>query len=121
MFGGRDDRRGGNPIAMLAVTLLAPIAASLIQMAVSRSREYEADRGAAELVGSGESLATALEKIEYTSPSNVRWRSRPPRPRHYIHNPLAEAHSRSGDGGGMAKLFSTHPPTQERIRRLRSM
>ena len=119
MFGGRDNR-GGNPLAMIAVALLAPIAASLIQMAVSRSREYEADRGAAELVGSGESLATALEKIEHLAKQRPMAIS-PAQASHYIHNPLAEAHSKQGDGGGMAKLFSTHPPTQERIRRLRAM
>jgi heat shock protein HtpX len=120
MFGGRDDRRNGNPIALLAVSLLAPIAASLIQMAVSRSREYEADRGAAALIGSGEPLARALEKIEviaHQRPMPVA----PAQASHYIHNPLAEARSSRGEGGGMAKLFSTHPPTQERIRRLRAM
>jgi heat shock protein HtpX len=120
MFGGRDRRDGGNPIAMLAVALLAPIAASLIQMAVSRSREYEADRGAAELIGSGEPLARALEKIEVLakrSPMAIQ----PAQASHYIHNPLAEARSSHGQGGGMAKLFSTHPPTQERIRRLRTI
>jgi heat shock protein HtpX len=119
MFGGRD-RRDGNPIAMLAVAILAPIAASLIQMAVSRSREYEADRGAAELIGSGEPLARALEKIEHLAKQRPMAIS-PAQASHYIHNPLAEAHSRRGDGGGMAKLFSTHPPTQERIRRLREI
>jgi heat shock protein HtpX len=119
MFGGRD-RRSGNPLAMLAVAILAPIAASLIQMAVSRSREYEADRGAAELIGTGEPLATALEKIEVLAKRHPMAIS-PAQASHYIHNPLAEAHSAHGDGGGMAKLFSTHPPTQERIRRLRTM
>lgn len=119
MFGGRD-RRSGNPLAMLAVAILAPIAASLIQMAVSRSREYEADRGAAELIGTGEPLATALEKIEVLAKQRPMAIA-PAQASHYIHNPLAEAHSARGDGGGMAKLFSTHPPTQERIRRLRAM
>ncbi len=91
MFGGRD-RRSGNPIGMLAMALLAPIAASLIQMAVSRSREFEADRGAAELLGSGESLARALEKIEviaHQRPMAVA----PAQAQAYIHNPLAEARS----------------------------
>ncbi|MDJ0768393.1 MAG: zinc metalloprotease HtpX [Ilumatobacter sp.] len=116
MFGGRD-RRSGNPIAMLAVALLAPIAASLIQMAVSRSREYEADRGAAELLGSGEPLARALQRIEAIAaqrPMAVQ----PAQAQAYIHNPLAEARSSRGGGPNMAKLFSTHPPTDERIRRL---
>jgi heat shock protein HtpX len=120
MFGGRDRREGGNPLAMLAVAILAPIAASLIQMAVSRSREYEADRGAAELIGTGEPLASALEKIEVLAKQRPMAIA-PAQASHYIHNPLAEAHSRQGDGGGMAKMFSTHPPTQERIRRLRAM
>jgi len=114
MFGGR--RRGGNPIVVLAVSILAPIAASLIQMAVSRSREFEADRGAAELLGSGESLAHALQKIEAIAtqrPMAVQ----PAQASHYIHNPLAEARG-SGQSGQFAKLFSTHPPTDERIRRL---
>jgi len=115
MFGGRD-RRGGNPIVVLAVSILAPIAASLIQMAVSRSREYEADRGAAELIGGGEPLARALQKIEVIAtqrPMAVQ----PAQASHYIHNPLAEARS-GGQSGNFAKLFSTHPPTDERIRRL---
>jgi heat shock protein HtpX len=119
MFGGRD-RRGSNPIAMLAVAILAPVAASLIQMAVSRSREYEADRGAAELIGGGEPLARALEKIEHLAKQRPMAIS-PAQASHYIHNPLAEARSSHGEGGGMAKLFSTHPPTQERIRRLREI
>ncbi len=112
MFGGRDRRDGGNPIVMLAVA----IAASLIQMAVSRSREYEADRGAAELIGSGEPLARALQKIEAIAaqrPMAVQ----PAQASHYIHNPLAEARGGS-QGNNFARLFSTHPPTDERIRRL---
>ena len=115
MFGGRD-RRGGNPIVMLAVAIVAPIAASLIQMAVSRSREFEADRGAAELIGSGEPLARALQKIEAIAiqrPMAVQ----PAQASHYIHNPLAEARGGT-QGNNFAKLFSTHPPTDERIRRL---
>jgi len=118
MFGGRD-RRNGNPIGMLAMALLAPIAASVIQMAVSRSREFEADRGAAELLGSGQSLATALEKIEviaHQRPMAIA----PAQAQAYIHNPLAEARSSRG-GPNLAKLFSTHPDTAERIRRLRAI
>ena len=103
---------------MLVVSLIAPIAASLIQMAVSRSREYEADRGAAELIGSGRPLASALQKIEAIAtqrPMAVQ----PAQASHYIHNPLAEARSsRGGQQNNFAKLFSTHPPTDERIRRL---
>lgn len=116
MFGGRD-RRGGNPLVLLAVAIVAPVAASLIQMAVSRSREFDADRGAAELLGSGEPLARALQKIEALAtqrPMVVQ----PAQASHYIHNPLAEARGRGGQAGSFAKLFSTHPPTDERIRRL---
>jgi heat shock protein HtpX len=120
MFGRRDDR-DSNPLAMLLVALVAPIAASMIQMAVSRSREFEADRGAAELLGSGQSLADALRKIEaiaHQRPMAVQ----PAQASHYIHNPLAEARSsRGGQANSMAKLFSTHPPTEERIRRLLAM
>ena len=115
MFGGRD-RRDSNPFAMLAVALLAPIAASLIQMAVSRSREYEADRGAAELIGSGAPLARALQRIEAIATQRPMAVA-PAQAQAYIHNPLAEARQ-SGGGPNMAKLFSTHPPTDERIRRL---
>ena len=119
MFGGgRDDEDRPNPIAMLLVSLLAPIAASLIQMAVSRSREFEADRGAAELLGTGRNLANALERIEVLAvqrPMAVA----PAQAQAYIHNPLAEA--RSSQGKQMARLFSTHPATDERVRRLRTM
>jgi len=115
--GGRDDEDRPNPIAMLLMSLLAPIAASLIQMAISRSREFEADRGAAELLGSGQSLADALERIEVLAarrPMAVA----PAQAQAYIHNPLAELRGRQA---GMARLFSTHPATEERIARLRSM
>jgi heat shock protein HtpX len=124
MFGGgSDDEDRPNPIALLLTSLLAPIAASLIQMAVSRSREFEADRGAAELLGTGEPLASALERIEVLaarSPMMVA----PAQAQAYIHNPLAEAHlSRRGgrNASSMARLFSTHPATEERIRRLRQL
>ena len=119
MFGGgRDDEDRPNPIAMLAVALLAPIAAALIQMAVSRSREFDADRGAAELLGTGEPLARALERLEVTGraiPMDVA----PAQAQAYIHNPLAGRPRRGGVD--MAKLFSTHPATEERIRRLRAL
>jgi heat shock protein HtpX len=115
MFGGRDNR-DANPIGLLAVSLLAPIAASLMQMAVSRSREFEADRGAAELLGSGRSLASALGRIETlaaTTPMQVQ----PQQAYAYIHNPLAEFGGRRRRQGGpdMARLFSTHPSTADRI------
>ncbi|WP_341677194.1 zinc metalloprotease HtpX [Niveibacterium sp. SC-1] len=115
-FGGRDEHgRPANPLAGLAVAILAPLAASLIQMAISRAREYEADRGGAEICGDPGALADALQKIDYYARG--------------IEMPTAEAHPETGQmmimnplsGGGMAGLFSTHPPTEERIRRLRAM
>lgn len=112
IFGGsRDD--DNNPLALLAAAIFAPIAAMLIQMAISRSREYEADRGGAELVGSGEPLARALEKIEHYArqvPMNVN----PAQAQAFIVNPF------SGRKVAFANLFTTHPPTEERIRRLRA-
>ena len=126
MFGGgSNDEDRPNPIAVMLTAMLAPMAAGLLQMAVSRSREFEADRGAAELLGSGRSLADALERIEVLAarrPMAVA----PAMAQAYIHNPLAEAAQlRGGRGAGnaasMARLFSTHPSTDERIRRLRAM
>lgn len=119
MFGGNNDEERPNPIAVMAMALLAPMAASLIQMAVSRSREFEADRGAAELLGTGRELANALERIEALAarrPMAVA----PAQAQAYIHNPLAEAHG-GRNAATMARLFSTHPSTDERIRRLRAM
>ena len=118
MFGGDDEDRP-NPLATLAVAMLAPIAASLIQMAVSRSREFEADRGAAELLGTGSSLASALERIEVLA-ARRPMAIAPAQAQAYIHNPLSEAHG-GRQGASMARLFSTHPATEERIRRLRAM
>lgn len=119
MFGGRDDDDGPNPLVVLLLALLAPIAASLIQMAVSRSREFEADRGAASLIGTGEPLARALERIEVYA-KQMPMAVNPAQASAWIHNPLAEARP-SRSGPNMARLFSTHPDTGERIRRLRSM
>jgi len=116
--GGRDDEDRPNPIAMLLMSLLAPIAASLIQMAVSRSREFEADRGAAELLGTGHGLADALERIEVLAARRPMMVT-PAQAQAYIHNPLSEL--RGGRNAGMARLFSTHPATEERIARLRAM
>ncbi|MFM8482303.1 MAG: M48 family metalloprotease [Actinomycetota bacterium] len=118
--GGCDDEDRPNPIAVLLISMLAPLAASLIQMAVSRNREFEADRSAAQLLGSGEPLARALERIEVLaarSPMNVA----PAQAQAYIHNPLAEYRRRPHSGVNLARLFSTHPSTDERIRRLRAM
>jgi heat shock protein HtpX len=114
MGGSRsDDRRGGNPLAIVMV-ILAPIAAMLIQMAVSRSREYGADESGAKLLGDPRPLANALQKLgsaagriplEGASPTNAHL---------CIVNPFAGM-------GGLAALFSTHPPIEDRIRRLLAM
>ncbi len=118
--GGRDDEERGNPLVVLVVAMFAPMAAGLIQMAISRSREYEADRGAAELLGSGESLASALEKIEFLAARNPM-QVAPAQAQAYIHNPLAEMQHKRGTGLDVSRLFSTHPATAERIRLLRAM
>ncbi len=118
--GGRDDENRPNPFAVLLVSLLAPLAASMIQMAISRSREFEADRGAAELLGTGEPLARALERIEMLAQRHPMMVS-PAQAQAYIHNPLSEMHHRRGTGVDVGRLFSTHPATEERIRRLREM
>ena len=110
--GGGSDRNGGNIFGVLAMAILAPIAAALLQMALSRSREFEADRTGAELLGDGEPLARALEKIEAYAkqvPMNVD----PAQATAYIINPL------SGRKVNFANLFTTHPPTEERVARLR--
>lgn len=115
-FGGRDNEgRPANPIAGILVALLAPLAASLIQMAISRAREYEADRLGAEICGEPQALASALDKIQKYSagiPLHTT-EAHPETAQMMILNPLS--------GGGMSKLFSTHPPTEERIRRLMAM
>lgn len=110
--GGRDDDRGANPLALLAFSLLAPLAAAVIQMALSRSREFEADRTGARLIGDGEPLARALAKLEQgarTIPMAVD----PAQASKFIVNPL------SGRKVQFAKWFSTHPPLEDRIARLR--
>ena len=117
---GRDDEDRANPLAILLISLVAPMAAGLMQMAISRSREFEADRGAAELLGTGQTLATALEKIEVLAKSSPMAVA-PAQAQAYIHNPLAEMHARRGSGVNVSRLFSTHPATDERIRRLRAM
>jgi heat shock protein HtpX len=93
------------------------MAAGLIQMAISRSREFEADRGAAELLQDGEPLARALEKLEAIG-ARVPMQVAPAQAQAYIHNPLAGTPKRGVD---MNRLFSTHPSTAERIARLRAM
>ncbi len=115
MFGGgrsSDDRDGGSPIAGLAMIIVGPIAAMLIQMAISRSREFAADQGGAEMSGNPLSLANALRKLEQKS-EQIPMDANPATAHMFIVNPLR--------GGGIASLFSTHPPTEERIARLEAM
>ena len=112
-FGGRSDERdGGNPIALLAMAIVAPLAAMLIQMAISRSREYKADRVGAGISGNPMALASALDKL-HRAPVRLRLDQRPATAHLFIANPLS--------GKGFTNLFSTHPPVQERIRRLQGM
>ena len=110
--GGGDDDDGGNIIGLLAMVILAPIAAVLLQMALSRSREFEADHDGADLLGTGEPLARALEKIEAYA-KRVPMDVNPAQATAYIVNPL------TGRRVSFAGLFQTHPPTAERIARLR--
>ena len=108
-FGGRDERDDGNPLAMLAMAILAPLAATMIQMAISRSREFAADRRAAQIVGSPYGLADALRKIE-AGAQRVPLDANPATAHMFIMKPFA--------GRGMMALFSTHPSTAQRIERL---
>ena len=115
-FGGRDSEgRPANPIAGIAVTLLAPLAAGLIQMAISRAREFEADRGGAEISGDPQALASALQKIHryaHGMPLEAAERN-PATAQMMIINPLSRRRP--------ARLFSTHPSTEERVERLLAM
>jgi heat shock protein HtpX len=121
LFGGGDRDREGGFLGPLLVIILAPIAAGLLRMAISRSREFDADRGGAELLGNGEPLARALERIEVTA-KQTPMQVAPSQAYAWIHNPLAEfQRSKNGSQAQMARLFSTHPPTEERVRRLRQM
>jgi heat shock protein HtpX len=115
IFGGvsRNEREeGGGILGLLAMTILAPLAATLIQLAISRSREYQADASGAELLHNGEPLARALEKLE-SAAARVPLQASPQTAHLFIVNPLT--------GRSFANLFSTHPPLEERIRRLREM
>src|SRR3989440_2068026 len=107
-FGGArdDDRRGGNPIALLLTIILAPIAAMLIQMAISRSREYDADAGGAAITGSPDGLVSALRKLE-TASKVVPLDANPATAHMFIIKPFTVS--------GLAGLFSSHPPTADRI------
>jgi len=113
IFGHRgDDEEGGNPIAALVMMIVGPIAALIVQMAISRSREYAADEGGARLAGNPRFLAGALRKLHLAS-QKIPMHANPATSHMFIVNPLS--------GGGLLKLFSTHPPIEERIARLESM
>lgn len=108
-FGGRDDNEGSNPLALLATIIVAPLAAMLIQAAISRSREFAADRGAAAIAGNPYGLAAALKKID-AAQQRIPLDASPATAHMFIMMPLS--------GRGMLSLFSTHPPTEQRIRAL---
>jgi heat shock protein HtpX len=113
-FGGSGrDRDGGNVLGMLAMVVLAPVAATVLQLALSRSREYEADRSGARLLGDGEPLARALQKIEAYA-QRVPMDVDPAHAQAFIVNPL------TGRRVQFAALFRTHPPTEDRVARLRA-
>ena len=114
-FGGRDGEDRPNPVVSIAMMILAPLAGMIIQMAISRTREFGADRGGAEISGDPEALASALAKIDAYAlgiPMHIV-EQHPETAQMMIMNPLS--------GGGLRGLFSTHPATQERIARLRAM
>jgi heat shock protein HtpX len=115
IFGGMrsDDREGGNPLAVMFVAMFAGMAAMLVQMAISRSREYEADAGAARMIGEPMSMINALKKLEYAA-QRVPMDANPATAHMFIVSPLSGV-------GGVMKLFSTHPSIEDRISRLQSM
>ena len=113
MGGGGRDREGGNPLLALAFVILAPIAAALIQMAISRSREFVADADGARIAGTPHGLIGALQKLDAVSKRIPMEHEMPSQNHMFIVQPFS--------GGGLAKLFSTHPPTEERVRRLREL
>ncbi len=111
-FGGSRDNENSNPVAMIVMMIVAPIAAMLVQLAISRSREYGADEGGAEICGHPRFLANALRKLDMAS-KQIPMDANPATSHMFIVNPLT--------GGGIARLFSTHPPMEERIARLEAM
>jgi len=112
IFGGRDDEEGGNPIVAIVMMIVGPIAAMLVQMAISRSREYGADAGGAKIAGNPHYLANALKKLHAAS-QKIPMDANPATSHMFIVNPLK--------GGRLLKLFSTHPPMEERVSRLEAM
>lgn len=114
IFGGHrgDDEEGGSPIAAFIMMIVGPIAAMIVQMAISRSREYAADEGGAKIAGNPRYLSSALKKLHLAS-QKIPMEANPATSHMFIVNPLS--------GGSLLKLFSTHPPIEERIARLESM
>lgn len=113
LFGGRDEREGSNPLALIVMMIVAPLAAMVIQMAISRSREYGADEGGAHIAGNPIYLANALRKLEYYNKRIPMAVPNQATAHMFIVSPLS--------GGSMMKLFSTHPPIEERIKKLEAM
>lgn len=114
IFGGRgNDERGGNPIALILMMVIAPLAATIIQLAISRSREYGADETGASISGNPLYLANALRKLETANRRLPMAEANEATAHMFIVNPLS--------GGGLLRLFSTHPPIQERVKRLEAM
>jgi len=112
MFGGRDRERGGNPMVMIAMAIIAPIAAMLVQMAISRSREYQADEYGARICGKPLALANALKKL-HMGVAAIPMEANAATAHMFIVSPLT--------GGGLMSLFSTHPPMEERVKRLEEL
>ena len=114
IFGGNrgDDDEGGSPVAAIVMMIVGPIAAMIVQMAISRSREYVADEGGASISGNPRYLSGALRKLDSAS-KKIPMDANPATSHMFIVSPLS--------GGGILKLFSTHPPIEERIARLESM
>lgn len=112
-FGGGDDEDGIGGLGLLVMAIIAPIAAMLIQLAISRGREYEADKGGAGISHKPLSLANALRKLHYNSKKIPMREARPATAHMFIVNPLSSK--------GLAGLFMTHPPVEERIKRLEAM
>ena len=113
MFGGRDDDSRGNAISLLVLAIITPIIASMIQLAISRSREYQADESGARIIKNPLGLASALEKLEEDGKKHPMRFGSPATAHLFISNPFRS--------GGIITLFLTHPSTQERTKRLRAM
>lgn len=113
IFGGRGRDDGGNIVGLLLLAITAPIAAMLIQMAISRSREYDADAGGAKITGKSWALASALQKLEKGNRRTAMKRGNEASASLFIVNPLK--------AGGIKGLFSTHPSVEERVRRLKKL